>query len=73
MRTVRVLPALSRFLKSSSQSIVVLRQLLISDPAAAVLPLEGGQSVLIFAMRNQCSLEVLRMLLRLVADYVHCK
>ena len=63
MRTVRVLPALSRFLKSSSQRIAVLRQLLISDPAAAVLPLEDGQSVLIFAMRNQCSLEVLRMLL----------
>ena len=37
--------------------------LLISDPAAAVLPLDDGQSVLIFAMRHKCSLEVLRMLL----------
>jgi hypothetical protein len=55
--------ALSRLLKSSSQSIDVLRRLLISDPAAAVLPLGDGQSVLIFAMRHKCSLEVLRVLL----------
>ena len=55
--------ALRRFLKSTSQSIDVLRRLLISDPAAAVLPLDDGQSVLIFAMRQKCSLEVLRVLL----------
>ena len=55
--------ALRRFLKSTSQSIDVLRRLLISDPAAAVLPLDDGQSALIFAMRHKCSLEVLRVLL----------
>jgi len=55
--------ALRRFLKSEHQSIDVLRKLLISDPAAAILPLNDGQSVLIFAMRHKCSLEVLRTLL----------
>ena len=55
--------ALKRFLKSEHQSIDVLRKLLISDPAAAILPLNDGQSVLIFAMRRKCSLEVLRTLL----------
>ena len=55
--------ALRRFLKSSTQSIAVLRTLLISDPAAAILPLDGGQTVLSFAMRHKCSLEVIRTLL----------
>ena len=54
--------ALRRFLKSPTQSIVVLRKLLISDPAAAILPLDG-QPVLIYAMRHKSSLEVLRTLL----------
>ena len=55
--------ALRRFLKSTTQSIAVLRKLLISDRAAAILPLDGGQPVLIYAMRHKCSLEVLRTLL----------
>ena len=55
--------ALRRFLKSSTQSIAALRELLISDPAAAVLPLDDGQPVLIYAMRHQSSVEVLRTLL----------
>ena len=55
--------ALRRFLKSPTQSIAVLRELLISDPAAAVLPLDDGQPVLIYAMRHKCSLEVLRTLM----------
>ena len=55
--------ALRRFLKSTTQSIAVLRELLISDPAAAILPLDGGQPVLIYAMRHKCSLEVIRTLL----------
>ena len=55
--------ALRRFLESEHQSIAVLRKLLISDPAAAILPLNDGQSVLIYAMRRKCSLEVLRTLL----------
>ena len=55
--------ALRRFLKSRTQSIAVLMKLLISDPAAAILPLDGGQPVLIYAMRHKCSLEVLRTLL----------
>ena len=55
--------ALRRFLKSPTQSIAVLRKILISDPAAAISPLDDGQSVLIFAMRHKCSLEVLRVLL----------
>ena len=55
--------ALRRFLKSPTQSIAVLMKLLISDPAAAILPLDGGQPVLIYAMRHKCSLEVLRTLL----------
>ena len=55
--------ALRRFLKSTTQSIAVLRKLLISDQAAAILPLDGGQPVLIYAMRHKSSLEVLRTLL----------
>ena len=55
--------ALRRFLKSPTQSIAVLRKLLISDPAAAILPLDDGQPVLISAMRHKSSLEVLRTLL----------
>ena len=55
--------ALRRFLESEHQSIAVLRKLLISDPAAAILPLNDGQSVLIYAMRRKCSLDVLRTLL----------
>ena len=55
--------ALGRFLKSSTQSIAVLRELLISDPAVAILPLDDGQPVLIYAMRHKCSLEVLRTLM----------
>ena len=55
--------ALRRFLKSSTQSIDVLRKLLTSDPAAAILPLDDGQPVLIYAMRHKSSLEVLRTLL----------
>ena len=55
--------ALRRFLKSTTQSIAVLRELLISDPAAAILPLDGGQTVLNYAMRHKCSLEVIRALL----------
>ena len=56
--------ALRRFLKkSTTQSIAVLRKLLIADPAAAILPLDDGQPVLIYAMRHKCSLEVLRTLL----------
>ena len=55
--------ALSRFLKSPHQSIAVLRKLLISDPAAAILPLDGGQPVLIYAMRHKSSVEVLCTLL----------
>ena len=55
--------ALRRFLKSEHQSIAVLRKLLICDPAAAILPLDDGQSVLIYAMRHKCSLEVLRTLM----------
>ena len=55
--------ALGRFLKSPTQSIAVLRELLISDPAAAILPLDDGQPVLIYAMRHKSSLEVLRTLL----------
>ena len=39
-----------------------MRKLLISD-AAAILPLDDGQSVLIYAMRHKCSWKVLRMLL----------
>ena len=54
--------ALRRFLKSPTQSIAVLRKLLISDPAAAILPIDG-QPVLIYAMRHQSTLEVLRTLL----------
>jgi hypothetical protein len=54
--------ALSRFLKRPNQSIAELRKLLISDPAAAILPLDG-QPVLIYAMRHKSSLEVLRTLL----------
>ena len=56
-------PALRQFLKSPTQSIAVLKKLLISDPAAAVLPLDDGQPVLIYAMRHKCSLEVLRTLM----------
>ena len=55
--------ALGRFLKSSTQSIAVLREVLISDPAAAILPLDDGQPVLIYAMRHKSSLEVIRTLL----------
>ena len=55
--------ALKRFLKSPTQSIAALRKLLISDPAAAILPLDDGQPVLIYAMRHKSSLEVLRTLL----------
>ena len=55
--------ALRRFLKGSTQSIDVLKKLLISDPAAAILPLDDGQPVLIYAMRHKSSLEVLRTLL----------
>ena len=55
--------ALRRFLKSPNQSIAELRKLLISDPAAAILPLDNGQPVLIYAMRHKSSLEVLRTLL----------
>ena len=55
--------AMRRFLKSPTQSIDVLRKLLISDPAAAILPLDDGQPVLIYAMRHKSSLEVLRTLL----------
>ena len=55
--------ALRRFLKSSTQSIAVLRTLLISDPAAAILPFDDGQPVIIYAMRHKVSLEVLRTLL----------
>ena len=55
--------ALRRFLKRPTQSIAVLRKILISDPAAAILPLDDGQPVLIYAMRHKCSLEVLRTLL----------
>ena len=55
--------ALRRFLKSPTQSIAVLRKLLISDPAAAILPLDDGQPGLIYAMRHKCSLEVLRTLM----------
>ena len=55
--------ALRRFLKSSTQSIAVLRTLLISDPAAAILPFGDGQPVIIYAMRHKVSLEVLRTLL----------
>ena len=40
-----------------------MRKLLISDPTAAILPLDNGQPVLIYAMRHKSSLEVLRMLL----------
>ena len=54
---------LGRFLKSSTQSIAVLREVLISDPAAAILPLDDGQPVLIYAMRHKSSLEVIRTLL----------
>ena len=54
--------ALKRFLRSTTQSIAVLRKLLISDPAAAILPLDG-QPVLIYAMLHKSSLEVLRTLL----------
>ena len=55
--------ALRRFLKSTTQSIAVLRELLISDPAAAILPFGDGQPVIIYAMRHKVSLEVLRTLL----------
>ena len=55
--------ALRRFLKSDVQNIAVLKELLISDPAAAILPLDDGQPVLIYAMRHKSSLEVLRTLL----------
>ena len=55
--------ALRRFFKSPNQSIAELRKLLISDPAAAILPLDDGQPVLIYAMRHKCSLEVLRTLM----------
>ena len=55
--------ALRRFLKSSTESIDVLKKLLISDPAAAILPFDDGQPVLIYAMRHKSSLEVLRALL----------
>ena len=48
--------ALRRFLKSPTQSIAVLRELLISDPAAAILPLDG-QLVLTYAMLHKLSLE----------------
>ena len=55
--------ALRRFLKSDVQNIAVLKELLISDPAAAILPLDDGQPVLIYAMRHKCSLQVLRTLM----------
>ena len=54
---------MGQFLKRSGESIDALRQLLNSDPTAAILPVDDGRPVLIVAMRHKCSLEVFRMLL----------
>ena len=59
----RTSTGIGRFLKKSNGSTDVLRQLLNSDPTAAILPVDDGRPVLIVAMHQKCSLDVFRILL----------
>lgn len=55
--------ALDRVLRMPSLDLRALAAVLQDDSSAAILPLKGGNPVLIVAMRHHCSLGALRMLL----------
>lgn len=50
-------------LRYRNASLQAVRELLVEDPSEAILPADNGKPILVLAMENKCSVEMLRLLL----------